>query len=129
MTSVLKFDFSSQGSVAAETRKVLRLYANQVSSSEVKKISVYGMNDSGWSETGIAWDNADRGRTSIDTVEIEESGRWYEWDVTAYVNKHMREKAVTFVVESTGTPDVEGSVVFYSSEASSNRPTLVVTTQ
>ncbi len=131
MTSVLKFDFSSQGSVAAETRKVLRLYVNQVSSSEVKKISVYGMDDSHWSETDMAWDNADRGRTYIDTVEIEDSGRWYEWNVTDYVYKHSADRVVSFsLLEEPGAGGAANEQIsFNSREASSNKPELQFTTE
>jgi hypothetical protein len=91
---------------------------------------VFSVANTTWSETGIKWNNKpSTGSTSLDTETIANNttaGRWYEWDVTAYVQK---QKAAGKHVISLALKNEAFSgpqAVFRSRQSSINRPELVI---
>jgi hypothetical protein len=96
----------------------------------VLRTSVYPVYDTSWDERLLAWDNRpDSGETELDTVTLNntETEAWYEWDVTGYV---LQEKAagrdvVSFVLKNGESSREYGW--FWSREALTNRPELVIT--
>jgi len=81
-----------------------------------------------WTETGITWNNKPAsGTTALATVTMvnnSTTSRWYEWDVTAYLQqeKAAGRNTVTLALKNLANSSPFDS--FRSKEATSNRPEL-----
>jgi PKD repeat protein len=124
----VKFDLSSVPSI---TNARLRLFgALSGTTSTVIQTAAYSVSNTSWTETGITWNNKPAsGGTALATVTIVNSdtvSRWYEWDVTAYLQqeKAAGRNVVTLVLKNlaNGSPFDR----FNSKEAASNRPQVFV---
>ena len=92
---------------ATVTGARLKLYAWKAGSSDMPTV-VHGADDDSWSETGITWDNQPTLGGQLDTVTLAagQTGAWYSWDVTSYVQGELSgDKTASFVVK----PVTEGS--------------------
>ena len=83
-----------------------------------------------WGETSITWNNKPAAGSailaSVPLVNNSTAARWYEWDLTAFVQaeKAAGHTAVTLVLKNdVATPNA----TFRSRQASSNRPELQIT--
>lgn len=124
----LKFDTST---LAAVTSAKLRLFgALSGTTGSTVRTATYGSANTTWAENTLTWNNKPAsGSTALAIVTMVNStaGRWYEWDVTGYL---QQEKAagrhlVTLVLKNTSTSNVPD--VFNSKEASSNPARLAIT--
>jgi hypothetical protein len=120
----LKFNLTGLGGTV--TGATLRLYAYDGSDSGGSVHSVsnnYADNSGPWVETGITWNTAPSiGGSPLDTVGTVGNNAWAEYDVTGAVTGNG-----TFSFGLTTTSS--NSLYFYSREAASLRPQLVVQTQ
>ncbi len=117
----LKFNLSAVDFNVLDSA-ILRLYANYLS--DTMKVNVLECTDN-WDESSITWNSApDPGRTFAE-FEVNESGRYYEMDVTSYVlNEMMNDTIITFVLYDMTAFNQQ--VKFNSKEAAGDRPELKV---
>jgi uncharacterized delta-60 repeat protein len=128
--SYLKFDLLGISSNKTITNVKLRLFGNLdgVSNTNIDA-GVYFSSNTTWDESTLTWTNKPaNGPSPIATATItDQTPRWYEWDVTAFVKseKEAAYDAITLVLRNTETSDEFAS--FNSREAKANPPQLVVT--
>jgi hypothetical protein len=125
--SYLRFPLTGVASVASAK---LRLYARLDSTqSPSSALAVYGSSNTTWAETSPTWNTRlPIGTAALATGSIAgTAARWYEIDLTSYVQQQRAAgaTAVTFVLQATST--VNTTVLINSDEATANRPELVVT--
>jgi heparan-sulfate lyase len=66
------------------TSAVVRLFAQDAASATIP-VSVYAINDDSWTETTLTWNNKPASGDLLTTVNVSGAGKWYEFDVTAFV--------------------------------------------
>jgi Bacterial Ig domain len=127
--SYLRFDTSVLPSVS-QVR--LRLFGRlNETTSTVVTTSVYPVANTTWGETQITWNNKPAsGATRLASAVLDNqttTERWYEWDVTAYVQqeKAAGRHVVTLVLKNDENSSPYDT--FRSREATSQRPELVLT--
>lgn len=122
--SYLKF---SLGNLANVTSAKLRLYGRNVDNTNTYKTAVYAVNTDTWTETGITFNNAPAASTpALDTLVINSLAKYYEADVTAYVQAQLAgDKIVSLFIKDPFTKNT--NFVFNSRENNANNPQLVIT--
>ena len=120
-----KFDVSAVSGDGAASVK-LRFSASLSNAGRVAT-GVFAVSDTGWSETGITWNNRPARGASLGTTTVVTTGSfWYELDVTDYV-KAQRAAGKTVVSLALHNPEGSSPKIQVSSrEATTNRPELVV---
>lgn len=116
-----KYSLSSFSSVSSA---VLYLYSNTAVTST--PVTVTGLTDDSWTETGLTWNNqpSTAGATTIGNINMAAAG-WYSIDVTSYVQSQMTDKVVSFKLADT-TQKIT-LIKTNSRENASNKPYLAVT--
>ena len=109
----------------------VRLYGNNNGGSDTNVVvNIYAVTSPSWTESGLTWNNQPTAGTTVLTTATvtDNTSRYYEWDVTSYVNAERAagRNTVGFMVQvsaatSTSVP------TFNSKEAVSNQPSLTVT--
>ena len=109
----------------------VRLYGNNNGGSDTNVVvNIYAVTSPSWTESGLTWNNQPTAGTTVLTTATvtDNTSRYYEWDVTSYVNAERAagRNTVGFMVQvsaatSTSVP------TFNSKEAASNQPSLTVT--
>jgi hypothetical protein len=124
----VKFDLSSVPSIANAR---LRLFgALSATTGTTVQTAVYAVTNTTWSETGITWNNkpASNGAAlaTVTMVNSSTTQRWYEWDVTAYLQaeKAAGRNVVTLVLKNLANSSPFDR--FNSRQAASSRPELLV---
>lgn len=123
----LKFDLSDTSGISDAKKVILRLYlkasGNKGNYEEI--IAAYGIGNVTWSETDMSWDSLPYycGKELDVIYGVNESKKYYEWDVTDFV-KNSSGDIITLSVEATGLSRT--NFVFYSKEAGSNSPQLLI---
>lgn len=126
----LKFDINTVTNIVSAK---LRLYGrlSDTSGNNVPA-SVYAVSDILWPESGsnsITWNTKPTAGNVQSSVTITDNNpRWYEWDVTTYVQaeKNATRNTITLAVKNTASS--APYAIFSSREASSTQPQLVITT-
>jgi len=122
--SYLRFDLAGVGTV---NHAVLRLYGrlNGTSNSNVA-VAAYGVADTSWSESGITYNNRPFTAAAIGSAVVTDStARWYEFDVTAYVQSVRATGRAGFALKNA--LETIDAVLFNSGENAFNQPQLVIT--
>jgi PKD repeat protein len=123
----LKFDI---GSLAGVSRAKLRLFG-ELSGTRAASVvtAVHPAINTTWSESGLTWNNRPATGAAIASATVVNSvlPRWYEWDVTGYLQqeKAAGRHVVTLVLRNVTTSTVNDH--FRSKEAGGNVPQLVIT--
>ncbi|SDE02532.1 Fibronectin type III domain-containing protein [Paenibacillus sp. UNCCL117] len=82
---------------------LLRFYKNSATDSVT--LSVYGVADDNWTETGLTWNNQPPlpQWSLVGTVTLSDAG-WYSLDVTSYLNQQLSvsDKLTSFVLTGPG---------------------------
>ncbi len=81
--SYLKFDLNSIPDGKTITSVKLYLYCTYADLNPSVEIYVHETGDN-WDEASITWNNAPVGGSSITSIPIGETGRYYCWDITPY---------------------------------------------
>jgi ELWxxDGT repeat protein len=125
----LKFDTSS---VATITNAKVRIYgAVSAITSTAINTAIYPVSNTTWTETGITWNNKPAtGATALASVPIvnnSTSSRWYELDVTAYLQaeKAAGRNVVTLALKNLANSSPYVQLVSRQGTAA-NRPQLVI---
>jgi hypothetical protein len=123
----LKIDLTGVASIASAR---LRLFGRLVTAdSHNIPVGVFSSSDTSWGESTLTWNRRPAtGSTARATTTVtDDVDRWYEWDVSAYLRSQRAagKTLVTLVLKTTTTSLPQA--LFYSDEAVSNRPQLVIT--
>jgi hypothetical protein len=111
-------------------RAVLRMFGRlSATSGTTITTSVFPSSNTTWSESGLTWNNRPAtGATALASVTMVNSttARWYEWDVTAYLQqeKAAGRHVVTLVLKNAASSTPHD--LFNSDESGSNVPELIV---
>lgn len=130
--SYLRFNYSGYTGSSVGSA-ILKLYVSAVDADPSRVISVYGVPDNTWSETGITYNNQPTSTGTLignDTIN-NTNGLWYQLDVTSYIDSQLAagQKTVSFRLIDNGALSKNSGVTFNSREASVNNPQLVFTPQ
>ncbi|MGO4495045.1 glycosyl hydrolase family 18 protein [Paenibacillus sp. 2RAB27] len=107
------------------TSAKIRIYGYADSTATV---SVYGVNNNSWTETGINFTNKPTASTLQSTQTIGSSAQYYEFDVTNFVKSKVISGDSLFSFTITGPHITQNvGVHFNSKENSANKPQLVIT--
>lgn len=125
--ALMKFDYSNFAGHAVK-QAVIRLYATDADTLETRDLVLFGIPYDSWQE-----DIASLGDIPIESakeirkfsVSRSEIPKWYEIDVTDYINSQMDAKQVSFKLDST-TADEKSKVSFASNEADNHKPELLL---
>lgn len=112
--SYLKFEV--QGLNGTVSRALLRIYAN---SSSGAGYQVYKLNDTGWTELGVTYNNAPALGQQLGAQGSFAGGQWTSVDVTALVTGNG-----TYAIALAG---IDTTAVSLASRESANAPQLVIT--
>ncbi len=126
--SYLKFDLRTLGSGTVANAR-LRLYGWLESGSNAISTGVHSVSNSSWSESGLTWNNRPAAATNplATTTITSTTGRYYEWDLTTYINSERTAGRTTISIALKNPQTSSPEVLFNAKEASGNRPQLVVT--
>lgn len=120
--TLIKIDLNSEN-LQGKTigRAVLRLYANKA---EECTIIASEIGDN-WTESTVTWATAPVVGNDISSAEITSKDKYYEWDITSYLQSQFIQDGVISVCldEYTGAGS---DVYFNSNEATANHPELVL---
>ncbi|MFD0676076.1 MULTISPECIES: CBM96 family carbohydrate-binding protein [unclassified Paenibacillus] len=125
--ALLKFDYNDFAGNTVKQAKI-RLYATTADTLQTRELKLSGIPYGSWDDNINSFGNiptanaTEIGRFSVSTSELP---KWYEVDVTDYINSQMVAKMVSFKLEVTTAID-KSKVTFASNEATSNRPELVL---
>jgi len=125
----VKFDLSAVPAVGSAK---LRLFgALSATTGTTVQTAAYPVSDTTWAESAITWTNKPVAGTAplatVTLVNNSTTARWYEWDVTAYL---QQEKAAGRNVVALALKNLANSsphALFNSKEAATSRPELLVT--
>jgi hypothetical protein len=124
--SYLKFDTTT---ISGVTKAKIRLFGKLSDTSGANvPVAIYSVASTSWSETTVKWSaKLVSGTTALDTVVVTDNNpRWYEWDVTSYVQS---EKAAGRPIVSFALKATQQSipyVTFSSREATGDRPQMIL---
>jgi N-acetylneuraminic acid mutarotase len=120
----LKFPANASNIVTAK----LRLYGYNTENNTNTYITVKGLTNDTWTETGITWNNAPAlPAGSLYTNVINGTKAYYEFDVTGFVKAEAAgDGLASFVVLDTAKQN--RTLSFNSKEFGSNPPELIITT-
>src|SRR5262249_7215786 len=114
--------------VTTISKAKLRVFARS-NSSGTFGVSAYAVASTGWSETGITWNNKPaRSSSALRSITVGGTSLGaYDLDVTSYVQsqKSAGQTVVSFDLHAPGT--IGQIATFNSREASNSRPQLVIT--
>lgn len=149
--------FDTSGVTGEITNATLRIYGrlNAVTNQNINlPVAAFPLSDATWTETGLTWANKpapnvpkeltrvqltnyrtvknDDGAVGEDVTVPDASARWYEFDITAYIQQERAAgRAVTGIILRNMTSGGIGDfyTVFNSREAAENKPELVINRQ
>jgi hypothetical protein len=123
----LRFPLTGVGATVSNAR--LRLFGMRASGTSASITdSALAVASTTWSETTLTWNNRPAVGAVQASVAIATTARYYEWDVTAYVQA-QRTAGATQISLAVRMDTAVGSSpdTFNAREATGNRPQLVVT--
>lgn len=125
--SYMKFDYHSFTDTAVVSA-LLELYVSGVNTDATRTISVYGITDTTWGEMTINWNNKPTAGTLLGTFSVSnQTGQWYQFDVTSYIQGNMTAKKCSFRLLNAAAASSKNDVSFNTKEAASGQPQLVIT--
>jgi hypothetical protein len=134
----VKMDFAKFAD-STTSSATLNLYGRNSTDSTSVPIKVYRITDDSWNASTMTWNTGSPNHSSTDTIvtdvgttatylgtmNVTNTLQYYQLDVTSFVNDHMSDKKVSFILVDE---DYTNKVVnFNSSENASNKPKLLIT--
>jgi hypothetical protein len=118
--SFLKFDLA--GVTNAITNATLQLYGSDANTT----VSVYAVSDTNWTELGLTYNNMPALGADLDTITVNSTLGYYNWDVTSYLQNQQKagNSLVTLAIATTNKPLAN----FQSRRDDQYPPQLVITT-
>jgi len=122
-SSYLKFSLANISNVSSAK---LRIYGHNHENTETINLSVYGIDNDTWTETGINWNNAPVTSSAALAVMGINVIKYYEIDVTNFVQTQLAgDKIVSFLLKDATIQNT--AMQFNSKENSQNKPELNIT--
>lgn len=123
----LKFDVG--GVTGQITGAKLRLYGKHNSGTSAPSVSVYGTTTNTWTESGITWNTKPAFGAALSSVSVSTTARYYEWDVTSFVQSQVSAGAETLSFGAAmDTVPADGQYDWFNArEAGTDIPLLVIT--
>lgn len=125
----LKFDLGTVPGNISSAR--LRLYGQLTSATSSNvPAALYSVGAAGWNESQITWDNKPAAGSAIlsSTIITDTVGRWYEFDLTQFVQAERAAGRQIISVVLKGTQTSDAYPQFRSREAADRQPELFVAT-
>ncbi|GGC10417.1 CBM96 family carbohydrate-binding protein [Dyadobacter sediminis] len=124
-SAYLKFSLSSLSQVSSAK---LRIYASNTENTTSINLSAYGVDNDSWTEGGINLNNAPASSSTVlGSVGVNNTAKYYEIDVTAYVQAQLAaDKVVSIAVKNPSNQNK--NVNINSKENASNKPQLLIVT-
>jgi hypothetical protein len=121
--SYLKFSLSN---VSKVTSAKLRVYGRNTENTSTINLSVYGVNNDSWTETGITFSNAPIASTQqLNRIGVNNVAKYYELDVTNFVKAQFAgDKIVTLLLKDSANGN--RNLSFNSKENAQNPPELII---
>lgn len=125
--SYIKFD-TTETTLAGVSKATLRIYCTGAPSTMSDRIDVnlYAVN-ADWEELSFNWDTQPTVLQKIADVDMSscKSDRWFEIDVTAYVQAHLG-APISFALWSEGSDDASTTLQFSTREIRRKEPQLIL---
>ncbi|WP_229214185.1 CBM96 family carbohydrate-binding protein [Dyadobacter flavalbus] len=123
-SAYLKFSLSSLSQVSSAK---LRIYGNNTENTTTVNLSAYGVDNDSWTEGGINLNNAPASSSTVlGLVGVTNTKKYYEIDVTAYVQAQLAaDKVVSIALKNPSNQN--RNLTFNSRENTSNKPQLLIT--
>ncbi|HKK63059.1 MAG TPA: DNRLRE domain-containing protein [Bacteroidales bacterium] len=112
----IQFDLSQ---IKEADKAVIRLFSNTETACPV---TVFEVSDSLWSEEEITWNNAPAFGTAIATTNILAETKYYEWDITEFVQFYFEDTITLALYDTT----FSNSLVSFSSKEGPYAPELKI---
>jgi glucose/arabinose dehydrogenase len=124
-TSYLKFSLNNISKVSSAK---LRIYGRNGENTSRINLSVYGVNNDTWTETGITFNNAPVASTQqLGHTAVNNIPQYYEVDVTNFVKTQFAgDKIVTLLLKDSTNGN--RNLAFNSREKQQNIPQLIIST-
>ncbi|AXY73422.1 T9SS C-terminal target domain-containing protein [Paraflavitalea soli] len=124
----LRFDAS--GATGTVTSAILRVYGKLDDNRNSNiPVNVHAVSNTTWTESTITWNNKPATGASLGSATVTDSiGRYYTWDITAYVQAEKAAGRNTISLALLSTIATNPRITWNSKETGSNGPQLVVTT-
>ena len=95
----IKFDLSDVNLNQPANSIKLRLFRPTANNNISASITLHEVNSDSWQELTLTHNNRPVEGNQIETVDIWQTGVWYEWDVTNFVNNELTgDKIVSFML-------------------------------
>jgi N-acetylneuraminic acid mutarotase len=122
-TSYLKFSLSSVSKVSYAK---LRIYGRNIDNTKSINLSIYGLTNDSWTESGITFNNAPVAATSaLSSVSVNDQPKYYELDVTNFVKSQFAgDKMVSLLIKDASNQN--SRVRFNSKDNVKNKPQLII---
>lgn len=131
VSSFIKFDLDGLRLAPLEILSArLWLYAQDEYNGGPSTVDVHGVVNDSWYEMAINWNNKPAEGTLLDNQTYAGINRWYDWDVTNWVQSQFsNDKIASFYVKPGSTSPPAADVEFYGKEYSYGRwgPFLEIT--
>ncbi|WP_171036587.1 malectin domain-containing carbohydrate-binding protein [Dyadobacter sediminis] len=123
-SAYLKFSLSNVSQVNSAK---LRIYGSNTENTTTVNLSAYGVDNDSWTEGGINLNNAPASSSTVlGLVGVTNTKKYYEIDVTAYVQAQLAaDKVVSIALKNPSNQN--RNLTFNSRENTSNKPQLLIT--
>ncbi|MEO6685042.1 MAG: DNRLRE domain-containing protein, partial [Dyadobacter sp.] len=123
--SYIKFSLPTISKVGSAK---LRIYGLNTDNTSDISISVFGIGDDSWTESGITFNNAPPVSTGmLGSTDVNNVPGYYDFDITSFVVTNLNaDKVVSIVLKDIGYKDK--SISFSSNNNAVNKPLLVIDT-
>jgi hypothetical protein len=127
--SYIKFDITT---ITGIVNAKLRLYGRLSDTSGTNvPVAVHPVppTEPDWTETGITWNTKpNTGAALTSTTVIDNNGRWYEWNITAFIQSEKNAGRNTIKLAIKNTAPSTPFATFNSKQNDNNRPQLILWT-
>jgi len=112
------------------TSAVLRVYGKiDLTTVPTVPVAVYAVSNVSWTENALTWNNKPASGAALDTVTVSNSAyAYYSWDITNYVNTELTAGRTNISLAMKSLVAHDPRIFWNSSEATANRPQLVIQT-
>lgn len=119
----VRFD-ANQAKMTAVKKATFRLYLRGSENGNTVPVTVYSTADN-WSEAGISWLGRPAFNDKLAIVKVSTNLKYYEWDVTSYVNTRLAaKKPIALGISDDSNAN---TLLHFNTRESSNKPELVLT--
>jgi hypothetical protein len=120
----LKFPLSKVSNIDGAR---LRLYGRNIENAASVTLSVFGVDNDAWTESGITWNNAPATQPVFaGTFGVGAEGRYYEVDITSLAREELaKDKMLSLLIRDTARQNSQ--LAFNSREQVLYKPELVIT--